>query len=515
MIRKNINTVIGKIVKKYFSGHYTASCSVFTDLKSAIEGVDIDEKTMSHLQRLLQIFFLGQVLDLHTLNSIFVHFGITNGHQKVNYKNIRKSLTNNKLHQIFDYVFEQQLASVLRSLAQKDSCTFSRTLVTVVLDDSVFKQWLTMQLETLSAEDAQFYGSFFSGQIGRTAWGYQVVSVGVNVGEIFYPLYFQCVRKPAATPKEQAEKIATLTTNLTAKRTEKKALLAEISEKNNNMKTEEDKEAMKSLKLAFKTQEEAVRVAKKALSEAKNVKKVVEKKEVALKLIEKTGKFIEKVNKQGAELPSLVFSCDSGYADIGLSAACEKYGMRYISVPAKSHKFTFDEEKMTLKTWLETTFIAAENKHNAAESALPAAEKTPFVYRQRAFYHAQDRDVTILAFRLKNSKKITVIYSPDKNIKAKTLRRHWFARTQIEQFFKLLKHYMKIQQSITTNKHDFEFKLLCFAFVALHLQHLIQYIRRHCPEFKRKGLGTLRFHIHGNTDIFDTLKMTFCTQQAA
>ena len=62
MIRKNINTVIGKIVKKYFSGHYTASCSVFTDLKSAIEGVDIDEKTMSHLQRLLQIFFSGKYL---------------------------------------------------------------------------------------------------------------------------------------------------------------------------------------------------------------------------------------------------------------------------------------------------------------------------------------------------------------------------------------------------------------------------------------------------------------------
>ena len=190
---------------------------------------------------------------------------------------------------------------------------------------------------------------------------------------------------------------------------------------------------------------------------------------------------------------------------------CEKHGMYYISVPSKNHYFTINDKKITLKTWIDTEYIKAENTHNAAQSELHNAEKTPFVYRQRAFYNAQNKYVTLLAFRLGNSKKITVIYTPDINIKGKTLRRHWFARTQIEQFFKLLKHYMKIQEPRTTQKHDFEFKLYCFAFIALHLQRLIrEYIRRRIPEFKRKGLGFLRIFFQGSTDIADTLKTTFC-----
>ena len=94
-------------------------------------------------------------------------------------------------------------------------------MVTVVLDDSVFKQWLTGQVEVVSEEDNQFYARFFSGQIGRTAAGYQVVALGVNVDGVFYPLYFQCARKPAAMPKERLEKMETLTTDLAAKRVEK------------------------------------------------------------------------------------------------------------------------------------------------------------------------------------------------------------------------------------------------------------------------------------------------------
>ena len=73
--------------------------------------------------------------------------------------------------------------------------------------------------------------------------------------------------------------------------------------------------------------------------------------------------------------------------------------------------------------------------------------------RFRAFYDSQNREVVLLAFRLNGSKKVSIIYATDKNIKGKTLRRHWFQRTYIEQFFKLLKHYLLIQKSITTPKY--------------------------------------------------------------
>ena len=287
MIRKKIGTRLEKIVSNYFSNHYTTSFSVFEDFKATVEGIELDAQTMSHLQRLLQIFFLGQLLNLHTLNSIFVRFGIANGYDKVRYKDIRNKLTNNKLHQIFEYVFEQKLIEILLPLAQKDSSALSRTMVTVVLDDSVFKQWLTMQTAEVSEEDSQFYARFFSGQIGRTAAGYQVVALGVNVGGIYYPLYFQCVPKTPLTAKERLDKIAALAAVLAAKRLEKKVLLEKINLDKANMSTDEDKKAIKILKLNIKVKEEAIRVAKKALSMVKNIKKVVEKKVVAVLLIEK------------------------------------------------------------------------------------------------------------------------------------------------------------------------------------------------------------------------------------
>ena len=71
-----------------------------------------------------------------------------------------------------------------------------------------------------------------------------------------------------------------------------------------------------------------------------------------------------------------------------------------------------------------------------------------------------------------------VIYCYDKTIFANTLRLHWFKRTQIEQFFRLLKHTLQIVQAKTSTKHEFECKLLRFAWIALHTQLLTRYLRK-------------------------------------
>jgi hypothetical protein len=88
----------------------------------------------------LQIFFIGELVGLPTLNSILEKFDIKSNFQQINYKKICKSLTVSKLRKIFEYLFEQAVSKELIELSQKDSCNWSRELVTIVLDDSIFRQ---------------------------------------------------------------------------------------------------------------------------------------------------------------------------------------------------------------------------------------------------------------------------------------------------------------------------------------------------------------------------------------
>ena len=61
---------------------------------------------------------------------------------------------------------------------------------------------------------------------------------------------------------------------------------------------------------------------------------------------------------------------------------------------------------------------------------------------------------------------------------AKTLRRHWFQRTYIEQFFILLKHTLQVSQVTTGAKNDFVLKIFRFFFIALHAQKLVVFLER-------------------------------------
>jgi hypothetical protein len=131
---------------------------------------------------------------LPTLNSIFVCFGINSNCEQIKYKKICKALTNSQLHAIYEFIFEQQVAQVLEKLIEKDSSNWSRELVTAVLDDSVFRQWLQQNTDTINSFE-ECYGRFFSGQIGKAVFGYQVATFGLSIDGIFYPMYFECVKK--------------------------------------------------------------------------------------------------------------------------------------------------------------------------------------------------------------------------------------------------------------------------------------------------------------------------------
>lgn len=156
--------------------------------------------------------------------------------------------------------------------------------------------------------------------------------------------------------------------------------------------------------------------------------------------------------------------------------------------------------------FIDSEFTAKEQAHRQSEKHLKEEEKTPFHLRERVFYHSQKRFVTLLFFRLNGSGRVSVIYSPSERIFAKTLRRHWFSRTYIEQFFKTLKHVLRITEARTKNKHELEFKILRFAFMAVEAQKIVKFLRRKFSVFKGKGFIALQRILCFEQEIIDLLQ---------
>lgn len=394
--------------------------------QNTFEGMDLKPAQEHLLQKMHSLFFLGQLLGLPTLQSILTKFGIQSNGLQVKYKKLCKQLSLNKIRRMYDFVFESQVEAALQKMSEKDSSAWSRELVTLVLDDSIFRQWLQSQNPVEDFEG--FYGRFFSGQYKAAVSGFKVLTLALSIDGILYPLYFDFVKY---APKE-----------------------------------------------------------------APKVEKAVE---VAQKLLKRWGDFKTKLQAKGIEIPRLHLSCDNGYSDKTLAEVCTENDLIYISVPKKSHYFEVDGQKMKLSDWIEKVFLDAEKQHLETSSA-------PFTFRFRAKYVAQDKEQTLLAFRLNGSNKVSVIYSPDKSIFAKTLRRHWFQRTYIAQFFKMLKHVLQITEARVRTKEQFETKLFRFAFLAFHAQVLVRFLRKKMKDFAKMGFIALQRILNSDPDFLDLLQ---------
>lgn len=345
---------------------------------------------------MLAIFFMGQVMGLPTLKSILRQLGLKSNSYQIKYTDICKKLSCKEIANIFELFFEKILADELVKRCAKHRSSWSRELITAVLDDSIFKQWISNQEGLASYEKC--YARFFSGQYHKTVWGCKILCFGLAIDGVFYPLYFSYCPK-----------------------------------------------------------------GKKA-------------SEIAVELVNKWQLFWKKMRREHKIiLPFIPLSCDSGYSHKSIETACLGARLHYISVPKKSHLFEIEGKKWKLKDYIEQVILPLEQKNS---SLLPI--------RIRAYYKALGKEVVLLFFRLKGSRKLSIVYSTNLDIHAKTLRRHWFQRTYIEQFFKTLKHVLKIQNSITRTKIQFDLKLWRFAFCALEMQLLIRYIRKRSSFFKEK-----------------------------
>jgi hypothetical protein len=463
----------------------------------------------------LSIFFLGHLIGLPTLNAILENFNIISNQLQINYKKICKKVTQSKLLKMYEMVFQHNLEKELEILSKKHKSCFSRELVTVVLDDSIFK--IIFGKNNFKDEETKlYYSAFFSGQCRASVMGFKVLTLAVVIDGVLYPLFFDFVAKnKVVEEKKQNSKVEKK--EITPIKKTIKEQKCEIDTKSPETTSELSKEDEKLLKEELKKEKQEAKRLKQDEKRLKQEAKIAFKNDennlpaqikVAKKIVQKYGAWQKKLKEKNIILPDFYFSCDSGYSHSVLSEVCKNNDLKYISVPKKNHQFEINGEQTNLNDFIKNVFLVEEKKHLDQESDCKVNEKKePFTMRVSGRYISQNKKVVLLFFRLNYSDKVSVIYATDDvNIFAKTLRRHWFDRTYIEQFFKTLKHVLKIQNSLVKNKSDFEIKLYLFSFMAWHLQKLVRTIRKKIPEFRKRGILDLQKILAFNNLIPDLLQ---------
>ncbi len=184
-------------------------------------------------------------------------------------------------------------------------------------------------------------------------------------------------------------------------------------------------------------------------------------------------------------------SVDSGYSDINLlNYADKELKIIPICVPAKNHIFEINNQKTNLRQYTEEHFIPQEQEYYMENGS----DAEPFTIRIRAFYKSKNSWVTLLIFRLKGSKKVSAIYTTNLDIKAKTLRRNWFQRTHIEQFFRFCKHTLEFAASTYKNLDGFLRKIRLFFLKALFC-NVVRNEFRKLKGMKSITFGNIRSHV--------------------
>ena len=204
-------------------------------------------------------------------------------------------------------------------------------------------------------------------------------------------------------------------------------------------------------------------------------------KAVAGDLLEKAGDFLKDFQAKHADIsfPNLFCGFDSGFHDKLLLGKAELAGFTPICVAKNNHIIHQKGGKYAINKYISEVFEPAE--------ATAAKNGKDFVLRVRVYYQSLEREVVMIFFRLNGSKKVSAVYTTDISLSAKTIRRRWFQRTQIEQFFRMMKDTLKIQHSKSTDIESFAKKLCVFLFKATFAYRFRNEAR------KQKGLKNIAF----------------------
>ena len=184
---KILKKELKQVLKGYLQGNFEASLQRLKELKAT----QLDTKSYEKLRRVLDILLIGELYGLHTLKQILRTFGI----KSTNYYKLWQDFRYHQIKRWSISLCVDYFKAKLKVLMGKSDSTWSRTEVTIVVDDSIFKQWLK------NMPRGHYYDCFFSGQVGRAVYGFRVTLIGVALGDDFYPLYFQFVPKGGRSKK--------------------------------------------------------------------------------------------------------------------------------------------------------------------------------------------------------------------------------------------------------------------------------------------------------------------------
>ena len=392
-------------VEQFSKGHFTQSWSLLSTLYSR----ELTTKNLRKLHRVLNLLILGELFGLHNPNQFAAYFGISSG----NLYRTWRTFSPQRIMDVANTLFWTILQDRLLKLGQQSDATWSRQEVTLVVDSSIYKLFLS----TFAKDDVVtrlFFDRFFSGQFHSGVHGFRLTVIGLVIDGLFYPCNFYVSAK-----KHSEVAVA-------------KALVKRLSRKLSALKA-----------------------------------------------------------RTGITFPNLFLSADNGFCDPNFLTTCKGCGIAPISVPTKSWRFEFDGKSVPLKTYIGM-LVGRED----------AGEEGVFPHRARAFRKGFG-DVVLLFFRLKKGKKINVILTTYLDTKAKTLRRRWFQRTEIEQFFRFSKHTLKFQETKTENLAEFIQNVgLNFLRVTV-CQIFKQFCRTHFNALKKWSFHKLRAEIgyrHVNPD---------------
>ena len=425
--KKTPRQVLESAFTLYIKGNITECFNLLNDISASnLGGLD-----KSLFKKTMLLLLVGEFFGHHTLNQILEVQMKKSGrwHSRLaslSYKQIEIGVCT---------ILKTMGLKALEDLAKKSDSSWSRSNVSMVIDDSVFKQWLTHG--TTDPETCEFFDRFYSGQMKSVVYGFRITLCGLAIDDTFYPLSFKLTKKTDNT------------------------------------------------------------------------------RQVACDLLESLHKdIVSMCQKEDLTLPNLFLSVDSGFHGKELLDLCEKLklaailAVTLICVPKNNHILEIHASKGTpdfrgkLPEFIEKHFISAEQKFYQD----PNNKDKHFTMRLKANYVSVKTEVVLLIFRFQKSRKVSVIYSTDLNIKAKTLRHRWFQRTHIEQFFRLLKDTLKIQQSKSTNKNEFVKKLCIKFFQALHVQLFRNFCRKKFRYLKGLSFQKIRLLMIVNLDVKSVLK---------
>lgn len=350
-------------------------------------------------QKLILLQLIGEIYGFHTLTELLSSVGINPSQSNKKWQKLG-------FRTIFGWLekcIRNEFKADFEALLQQSDSSWSRQNITVIGDESVFRQWLCEE----SKENDEYFQRSFSGQFCKTVWGYKMSVWGVMMNDRFYPLVIKCMKSGESCSS------------------------------------------------------------------------------VAEKCVDELADFLNSIS-DGYDKPALFASTDSGFNNVLLLKKMEERGFVPICVPKDNHRIIYEDKPLNIKE-LKEFFKKKETKFLAKN----LSEDT-FCWRIRATYQMHNREVVFIIFRLKGSKKVSIVFCLDLDSKAKTIRRHWFARTSIEQFFRLMKTTLRIQESVSKGYEGFVKKFSMTCLKACFVLQMRNRVRKKIKGMKNATWATIR-----------------------